>query len=135
MTLPLLPSTFPKRTAAKIVSLRTAIPSMISSEMRLVAPITLVGLTALSLEIKTKRSTPNSSAAFAVIHVPLTLFVTASQGFSSIIGTCLWAAAWKMVCGASRRSTSARRVRSVTSPTIGLTCRAYPPLPSSCAMV
>src|SRR5882724_2578141 len=58
ITLPLEPSTLPKRTAMK----RVAWPCIAScdkaiSAARLLAPITLLGLTALSVEISMKRST------------------------------------------------------------------------------
>ena len=52
-----------------------------------------LGLTALSVEIITKRSTPKRSAKSATIRVPMMLFLTASAAFHSIIGTCLCAAA------------------------------------------
>ena len=63
MTEPLEPSTFPKRTAAYSVLLTPFMLCRIISQKRLVAPMTLVGLTALSVEISTNLSTPNSSAA------------------------------------------------------------------------
>ena len=62
--------------------------------MRLVAPITLAGLTALSVETSTKRSTPRRSAAAITFRQPITLFLTASSGAYSMSGTCLCAAAW-----------------------------------------
>ena len=68
-------------------------PWKISSATRLVAPITLDGSTALSLEISTHRSTPWWPAACATRIEPTMLFFTASQTFSSISGTCLCAAA------------------------------------------
>ncbi len=52
-----------------------------------------VGFTALSVEIMTKVCTPFMAAARAVLNVPKTLFLIASQGESSISGTCLCAAA------------------------------------------
>ncbi len=61
--------------------------------MRLVAPITFAGLTALSLLIRTNLPTAWRPAACATRKVPITLLRTASRGFSSIIGTCLYAAA------------------------------------------
>jgi hypothetical protein len=58
MTLPAEPSTLPKRTATNgCGSLRESRSWMYSSATRLVAPITEVGFTALSVEIITKRST------------------------------------------------------------------------------
>ena len=94
ITLPLLPSTFPKRTATKSVSLhwRFIICTTIS-QRRLEAPMMLVGLTALSVEIRTNFLTPALDAATAVLYVPITLFLIASFGLSSISGTCLCAAA------------------------------------------
>ena len=71
----------------------------IISHTRLVAPITLVGFTALSVEISTNRSAPYRSAELATLKVPNTLFFTASSGLSSIRGTCLWAAAWNTISG------------------------------------
>ena len=57
-TLPLLPRTLPKRTIENEVPLPTACAWTTSSASRFDAPITLVGFTALSVEIKMKRSTP-----------------------------------------------------------------------------
>jgi hypothetical protein len=65
----------------------------------LVAPITEVGLTALSVETITNAFTPKAWASSETFLVPKTLFLMASPGFHSIIGTCLWAAAWKMTSG------------------------------------
>ncbi len=48
--------------------------------MRLVAPMTLVGLMALSVEMRTKRSSSNSKARFARVAVPKVLFLMASPG-------------------------------------------------------
>ena len=93
MTEPLLPSTLPKRTATKSVCERSLYDWIIISQILLVAPMTLVGLTALSVEIITNLPTPYLSAIFATFHVPTTLFLTASFGLSSISGTCLCAAA------------------------------------------
>ena len=96
MTLPALPSTLPKRTISNRVSPDCCNAWQIISESRLVAPITLVGFTALSVEINTNFFTPYSIAAFATMSVPSALFCTASHAFdSSISGTCLYAAAWK----------------------------------------
>ena len=53
------------------------------------APITVAGVTALSVEMSTKRRTPDSPAAEATIRVATALLRTASIGFSSISGTCL----------------------------------------------
>ena len=59
------------------------------SPRRLLAPITLVGRTALSLETKTKFEIWFSIAIFPVIQAPMILFLTPSQIFSSTNGTCL----------------------------------------------
>ena len=65
----------------------------IISQSLFVAPITLVGFTALSVEIKTNLS------LYIYLHIqqhlmfPNTLFLIASRGLSSIKGTCLCAAA------------------------------------------
>ena len=67
--------------------------------MRLVAPMTLVGRTALSVEMSTKCSTPNSAESSATFRVPSTLLVIASATLLSISGTCLCAAAWKTAYG------------------------------------
>ena len=66
---------------------------MCISAIRLDEPISDVGLTALSVLIMTKFSAPYLSAALATACVPVMLFLMASPGFSSIKGTCLWAAA------------------------------------------
>ena len=66
---------------------------MYISAIRLVEPMMLVGLTALSVEIITNLPAPKRSAASAMVMVPMTLFLTASPGLASIRGTCLWAAA------------------------------------------
>ena len=60
-----------------------------SSAMRLLAPITLVGRTALSVDTNTKRLTELASAARAMLSVPNTLLSTPSPALSSTIGTCL----------------------------------------------
>ena len=64
-TLPWEPNTLPKRTAVNSVVDWALRASMTISASRLVAPITLVGLTALSVDICTNRLTPYSAAAFA----------------------------------------------------------------------
>ena len=66
MTLPLEPSTLPKRTATYLVRPFCSARSS-SSATRLVAPMMLVGRTALSEEIMTKSSTPCSAAATATL--------------------------------------------------------------------
>ena len=94
-TLPRLPTTLPKRTLATRVGAMSPVfcfcPSALTSisAMRLVAPIMLLGLTALSVEIMTNRSAPKFTAARAASRLPVTLFITASQALLSIKGTCL----------------------------------------------
>ncbi|MNT47945.1 hypothetical protein D3C72_1847010 [compost metagenome] len=77
-------------------SQRTALLSAcnVNSASRLVRPMTLVGRTALSVEIRTKLATPAFKAAWAVLSVPTTLFSSPSAMLCSTIGTCLYAAAW-----------------------------------------
>ena len=69
------------------------------SHRRLLAPMTEVGLTALSVEIRMNFLTPWASAARTVFSVPNTLLRMASWGLVSIKGTCLWAAAWNTTSG------------------------------------
>ena len=57
--------------------------------MRFEAPMTLVGLTALSVLTSTKRSTPEAFAASRTEAVPSTLVFHASMGWDSMTGTCL----------------------------------------------
>ena len=99
ITEPLLPSTLPNRTATNSVLEWRFIICTTISHILLEAPMMLVGLTALSVEIRTNRSVPYLSAAFAVLYVPNTLFLIASFGLSSINGTCLCAAAWYTILG------------------------------------
>jgi hypothetical protein len=91
MTLPSDPSTFPKRTALKSQLERRSAghPSTRCSATRLVAPITLEGFTALSVEISTKRSAPKRAAHCATYSVPKMLLRTASTTLLSMSGTCL----------------------------------------------
>ena len=51
--------------------------------------MTVRGLTALSVETSTKRSTPAAAAARATTRVPSALLRSASMGLASISGTCL----------------------------------------------
>ena len=108
MTLPRLPRTLPNRTAQN-----THCPSgterTICSANHLDAPITLAGLTALSVEISTNRSTPVARAASARFAVPMTLVRRASSGWSSRMSTCLWAAAWNTTSGRCRMNTERTR--------------------------
>ncbi len=84
-------------------------------------PITVFGLTALSVEISTKRSTSKSAASSATIFVATTLFRTDSSGCVSISGTCLYAAAWKTIVGWYFSKTSRRSaVRFLTSTSFGI---------------
>src|SRR5437868_2433924 len=82
ITLPDEPSTLPKRTAMNFVRVGCAEYRACTyiSARRLVAPMTLVGLMALSVEIRMKRSTPNSRARSASWAVPRLLFLMASPG-------------------------------------------------------
>ena len=64
-----------KRVAPAPLSALTTI-----SATRLLAPITPIGLTALSVEIMMNRSAPAASAASATTRVPVTLFLIASAG-------------------------------------------------------
>ncbi|MNE45323.1 hypothetical protein D3C80_1396020 [compost metagenome] len=104
ITEPEEPSTLPKRTMVKRVLLTcetlplspnsTGATSRLRacrviSARRLVLPITLVGRTALSVEISTKLATPACKAAWAVCKVPMTLFSKPSAILCSTIGTCL----------------------------------------------
>ena len=81
------------------------------SPSRLVAPMTLAGRTALSVEMNTNRSAPTSAASSMTLSVPITLVVTASTTWVSRIGTCLCAAAWKTTSGRQRENTSANASR------------------------
>ena len=71
----------------------------IISQTLFVAPITLVGLTALSVEIKTTDSNLYLRQHSATFLVPNILFFIASSGLFSISGTCLCAAAWNSISG------------------------------------
>ncbi|MNN28456.1 hypothetical protein D3C81_1420270 [compost metagenome] len=99
ITEPLLPNTLPNLTATNSVLLCLFIACIIISHILLEAPIILVGLTALSVEISTNLFTPALSAHSATFKVPKTLFLIASDGLSSIKGTCLCAAAWNTTSG------------------------------------
>ncbi len=125
-TLPEEPRTLPNRTATNRVPPcprtdcgRPLRDWMYSSANRFAAPMTLLGLTALSVLIRTNACTPAAAAASATTFVPKMLFLIASPGLASIIGTCLWAAQWKTTCGASSAKTRAMRRASQTSATHG----------------
>ena len=92
--LPREPRTLPNRTTRKWRPL-AARAATISSASSLEAPYTEIGSTALSVEMRTKRSHAASRAASTMFRVPKTLFFTASTGLASISGTCLCAAVWK----------------------------------------
>ena len=87
ITEPLEPKTFPNLVAEKFVLL--FLLCTIISHIRFVAPITFVGLTALSVEIIVNFSTPYFSETSTIFNVPNTLFLTDSQQLCSISGTCL----------------------------------------------
>ena len=90
-TLPAEPSTLPKRMIEKRVAPCACSwrASTSFSATCLVAPMTFVGRTALSVEIMTKRATPCRTAASASWRVPSTLLSTASSGWNCRMGTCL----------------------------------------------
>jgi len=91
---PRLPITLPNRTAAYFVfEASRDSASTSSSAIRLVAPITLVGRTALSVEMSTNTPVSYVRAARATFSVPSTFTRNASSECSSISGTCLYAAA------------------------------------------
>ncbi len=137
ITLPDEPSTLPKRTAMKRVFGNSTVSDETTiSAARLVAPITLVGLTALSVLISTKRSVPVRAAASAAWYVPMVLLRTAAAALcSSISGTCLYAAAWKTTCGFHARKTRSRLGRSLTSPISRTSSRSGNSCVSSCSIV
>ncbi len=89
-TLPDEPSTLPKRTETNRVSgWRPAALRTIDSAIDFEAPITVRGLTALSVEISTNRSAPATAAVSATTRVATALLRIASSGFASTSGTCL----------------------------------------------
>ena len=85
------PSTFPNRTATKRVatSSRRANDSTIHSPTAFDCPSTFFGFAALSVEMKTNRSTPYSTETSTILRVARTLLTTAWIGLLSSIGTCL----------------------------------------------
>src|SRR4051812_50053199 len=93
-TLPEEARTLPKRTVTKRVCgcLRPA-ASTIHSAIALEAPITVRGLTALSVEIRTKRSHPDATAVSAVTLGAIALLRIASRGVAPISGAWLEAGA------------------------------------------
>ena len=76
------------------------------SPISLDVPITLVGFTALSVEVKITRATPLAMAASITFWVPSILVRTAWVGLSSQSGTCLSAAACRTVSIPCMRSFS-----------------------------
>ena len=89
-TLPLEPSTLPKRTVISRVSeVSRAIVSTMRSERALERPITVSGSTALSVEMNTSRPAPKRTALSIIDMVPKLLLSKASAGLFCIIGTCL----------------------------------------------
>ncbi|MNC94605.1 hypothetical protein D3C83_114990 [compost metagenome] len=80
----------PKRTVTNCVPPAPCSAWQASSARRLEAPITLVGLTALSVETRTNLRAPAACAARATTTVESTLLASAWNAFSvSISGTCL----------------------------------------------
>ena len=102
ITDPLEPKTLPKRVVTNCVTGLSPACSLIIlfrlwqyiSQIRLEHPITFVGLTALSVDIITNFLTPYFTLRSAITFVPRILFCILSEGLFSIIGTCLYAAAW-----------------------------------------
>ena len=84
MTLPSRPNTLPKRTRTNCVDLPCRLRQTISAR-RFVAPMTFVGLTALSEDTRTNFSTFAATAARASTHVPQALLRTACHAFVSSI--------------------------------------------------
>ena len=106
MTLPDEPMTLPKRTICAFMLDSAATSRSRISAARLLAPITLVGLMALSVEMKTNRSTPRPMQSSATMRVASALLRRYSAGFSSPSGTCLCAAEWRTICGFSPASSA-----------------------------
>ena len=80
-----------------------------SPTLPLCDPITLLGLTALSVEMGTKIRVRYEIATSASRRVPTTLFSTASPGWASIMGTRLKAAASKTTSGRNLAKISCSR--------------------------
>ena len=97
-TEPRLPSTLPKRTLRKRVGPPAAPAARTSSSATcFVAPMTLAGTAALSVRDQHEALGAGRGGRTRIrFAVPRTLTATASSGFSSISGTCLWAAACRM---------------------------------------
>ena len=89
-TLPLEPSTLPKRTEQKVVpGYLCPRASVIHSAIAFEAPSAVAGFTALSVETSRKMPAPASAAAVAQTFVPIVLLRTAWSGLSSVSETCL----------------------------------------------
>ena len=99
ITEPFEPKTFPNLTATNSVLDFSLYVWTNISQILFVVPITDVGFTALSVEIKTNLETSFLSQALITFNVPKTLFLIAEVELFSISGTCLWAAAWKTTSG------------------------------------
>ena len=120
MTEPRLPSTLPNRTQAHFVS-ESTLPSMVRrSATNLLAPIVLVGETALSVLTIIMIPTPWPLARSTTFCVPRMFVLTASVGFCSQIRTCLSAAAWTTMSTPFWKARS-RLSRSRTSPIMNST--------------
>ena len=81
----------------------------------------LVGLIALSVEIRMNLVTPCAAAHSATRKVPNTLFHTASTMLDSSIGTCLYAAVWNTYSGRYVSKVSSRRSGLVMLAMTGMT--------------
>src|SRR5690606_16758915 len=96
---PLDPNTFPNRVVIYLVVWLFSFFSFCAkdctyfSAIRLLAPITLLGFTALSVDTITKRSALYFNDRSAMYLLPKTFVNIACCGFISIKGTCLYAAA------------------------------------------
>src|SRR5918992_6048123 len=112
MTLPRLPRTLPKRTAQNVQPFHWTLRTICSAN-HLDAPMTLLGLIALSVEISTKRDTEDAHDASATFAVPRMFVSTASPGSDSSRCTCLCAAAWKTTSGLWAENTLKMRSRSL----------------------
>ena len=93
------------------------------SARRFDAPITLVGFTALSVEISTMAQAPTARAASATWRVPAALVSRPSSGLASTIGTCFSAAAWNTSSGRYSSKTARMRASSRMSASSALARR------------
>ena len=114
-TLPVEPSTLPKRTVTQRMPPPAARACMSSawqyiSASRLEAPMTLVGFTALSVEMNTIASVPTAPRGIGDDAGAEELVSSPSTGSFSTIGTCFSAAAWNTSSG--RISSNRRRMRA-----------------------